>query len=148
MRPRTIDLRTESAGPGIVQHGRLVAPPYGDHLAAHPNGTVAATGHFRTKSGRDLGPMSTRWVATKCGVETLFRARAGRTYEYSAFFRGKKTPKVSGRTVTRGGRTTTISVPASITFKKNYSSGEDAHLVRARFRFHVSHNRVVHIDSC
>ncbi|MEA2369080.1 MAG: hypothetical protein QOH38_1798, partial [Thermoleophilaceae bacterium] len=89
--------------------------------------------------------------ATECGVEVLFAAYPGNTYEYSAFFRGNDLPTSAsnGKKLTNGKQDVRFSPkPDEIGVQRGYASSVDPRLVRARMQFRVSKARTVHVRMC
>jgi hypothetical protein len=151
IRPTTKAPGFDSAGPAILSGNSVVGVPVGDHLETS-SGSVQVLGGIRSRSGSNLETLRARYLATSCGVELLFAAYPGHAYEYSAFFRGTRSPKRDGGKLTgRGPSDQTVTAdpaPYKVHIQKDYGSANDPRLVRARMRFQVANKRTVHVEMC
>jgi hypothetical protein len=148
IRPTTRTPGFDSAGPDVLSGDRVVGIPVGEHVETAP-GQATITGGIRSSANHTIVSLRSRYVATACGVELQFAAYPGHTYEYSAFFRGTRSPKRAGGTLTAGDQTVTASPePDKVHIEKDYGSANDPHLVRARMRFEVAQKRTVHVAMC
>ncbi|MEA2308611.1 MAG: hypothetical protein QOI65_897 [Thermoleophilaceae bacterium] len=148
VRPTTAAPGFDSAGPDVLSGGRIGAVAFGDSLATS-KGRVRLKGAIRSRSGDYVAPLRETYVAVSCGVELLFAAYPGRTYEYSAFFRGNDLPQRHGGKLDDGKQRVSASPePDSVQLERGYGSSVDPRLVRARMRFRVSKARTVHVRMC
>ena len=148
IRPTTKAPGFDSAGPDILSGNSVVGVPVGDHLETS-SGSVRVLGGIRSSSGNNLETLRARYSATACGVELQFAAYPGHVYEYSAFFRGTKSPKRDGGKLTGAEQTVTADpAPYKVHIQKKYGSANDPRLVRARMRFQVAKKRTVHVEMC
>jgi hypothetical protein len=148
VRPTTAAPGFDSAGPNVLSGGSLAGVPVGDTFSTS-GGKVSMRGAIRSRSGSGLAPLRASYVATSCGVELLFAAYPGVTYEYSAFFRGKAPPARNGRKlIGKDQRLSADPEPDSVVFQKGYGSAGFPRYTRARMRFRVSKARTVHVTMC
>jgi hypothetical protein len=148
VRPTTSAPGFDSAGPDVLSGSRVSGIPVGSRVKTS-SGKATLRGSIVSSAGRILAPLRNTYVATACGVEVLFAAYPGRTYEYSAFFRGKQLPTRDGAKLTGKDQTALASPkPDSVVLQRGYGSANDPRLVRARMRFRVSKARTVHITLC
>jgi hypothetical protein len=150
VRPTTKAPGFDSAGPAILSGNQVAAFPFGDSLDTS-KGRVRVKGSIDSRSGDALAPYRATYAATECGVELLFAAYPGNTYEYSAFFRGNDLPKSfnGGKRLSDGKQTVRYSPkPDDIGLQRGYASSVDPRLVRARAMFRVSKARTVHVELC
>jgi hypothetical protein len=149
VRPATRAPAIDSAGPDVLAGGRVAGVPIGSSLRASPRSGVALAGAIRAPRGPALAPLRARYRATSCGVELTFEVLPGRTYEYSAFLRGPRSPVRRGGLL-RGGDQTVDAAPApvSVRLEPGYGSAVDPHLVRARLRFRVPRPASVRVTMC
>jgi hypothetical protein len=148
VRPTTAAPGFDSAGPDVLSGNSVLGVPVGDRVET-ATGKVSIVGRIVSSSGSTVAPLRSTYVATACGVELQFAAAPGRTYEYSAFFRGTKSPIRDGGTLVGGSQTVTANPkPDTVHVKKEYGSANDPRLVRARMRFRVPKARTVHVEMC
>jgi hypothetical protein len=147
-RPKTRTPSFDSSGPDIVSGAAVVGAPVGAD-ATTSRGRVRVTGSIGDRHGRALAPYRASYATTACGVALRFAVRPGLVYEYSAFFRGTKSPKRDGGTLTGADQVVTADpAPETVHIKKSYGSANDPRLVRARMRFRVSKARDVRVEMC
>jgi hypothetical protein len=149
-RPTTNAPGWNSAGPNLMSGSSIMAIPVGDKLDTS-KGRVRVKGQIEAQSGQALAPYRASFEATECGVEELFAAYPGQTYEYSAFFRRGDKPSVEndGKKLTDGKQVVRVSpAPDGIKLQTGYHSAVDPSLVRARMQWRVSKPRTVHVEMC
>jgi hypothetical protein len=150
VRPTTNSPGFNSAGPSIVSGSSIAAIPVGDRLDTS-KGKVRVRGSIESRSGQALAPYRASFLATDCGVEELFAAYPGQTYEYSAFFRGGDKPAAEdgGKKLSDGNQVVRLSpAPDDVKLQSGYHSSVDPSLVRARIHWRVSKARTVHVEMC
>jgi hypothetical protein len=150
VRPTTNAPGFNSAGPNVMSGSSIAAIPVGDKLDTS-KGRVRVDGSIRTRGGDAVAPYRASFEATDCGVEELFAAYPGQTYEYSAFFRGGSKPgsENHGRKLTDGTQVVRLSpAPDDVKLQTGYASSVDPRLVRARVQWRVSKARTVHVEMC
>jgi hypothetical protein len=128
----------------------IEAIPVGDKLDTS-KGKVRVKGSIRSRGGSAVAPYRASFEATDCGVEELFAAYPGQTYEYSAFFRGGDKPASEnhGKKLTDGKQVVRLSpAPDDVKLQTGYHSSVDPSLVRARIHWRVSEARTVHVEMC
>jgi hypothetical protein len=126
VRPTTQSPGFDSAGPDVLSGNRVIGIPVGDHVKTS-RGKISLVGEIQSSSGSNYAPLQSTYEATQCGVQLLFAADPGHTYEYSAFFRGTKSPKHDGGLLTAGDQTVTADPPPDkLHIKKDYGSANDA----------------------
>jgi hypothetical protein len=148
VRPTTQSPGFDSAGPDVLSGNRVIGIPIGDHVKTS-RGKISLVGEIQSSSGSNYAPLRSTYEATQCGVQLLFAGDPGHTYEYSAFFRGTKSPKHDGGLLTAGDQTVTADPPPDkLHIKKDYGSSNDPHLVRARMRWSASAKRTIRVEMC
>jgi hypothetical protein len=148
VRPTTAAPGFDSAGPDVLSGGRVAGVPVGDSLKT-AKGRVRVNGSIRSRGGDGMAPYRASYAAVSCGVELLFAAYPGRTYEYSTFFGGNDLPTVDGGKVSDGDTNAKASPsPDSVQLERGYGSAGYPRMVRARMRFRVSKARTVHVRMC
>jgi hypothetical protein len=150
VRPTTNAPGFNSAGPNVMSGSSIAAIPIGDSLDTS-KGKVRVKGSITSRSGQRIEPYRASFEATECGVEELFAAYPGQTYEYSAFFRGgdKPSSENGGKKLTDGKQVVRVSpAPDGVKLQTGYHSSVDPRLVRARMQWRVSEPRTVHVEMC
>jgi hypothetical protein len=150
VRPTTNAPGWNSAGPNVMSGSSIEAIPVGDKLDTS-KGKVRVKGSIRSRGGSAVAPYRASFEATDCGVEELFAAYPGQTYEYSAFFRGGDKPESEnhGKKLTDGKQVVRLSpAPDDVKLQTGYHSSVDPSLVRARIHWRVSEARTVHVEMC
>src|SRR5919202_446633 len=110
VRPTTNAPGFNSAGPDLMSGDSILGIPVGDRLKTS-KGKVRVQGDIEARTGQALAPYRASFDATDCGVEELFAAYPGQTYEYSAFFRGGDKPSSDddGKKLTNGTQVVRVS---------------------------------------
>lgn len=148
LRPYTKDA-PDSAGP-VLLNGGTRALPYTTDIAAGRGGRVTAVGGFVPGGGAPLRTgVSFRWVPRGCGVRLTFPARAGDSFEYSAFFReGNGPPEITEQSVADGWQIVRFTPRASVTLEPGYSSASDPNITRARLNWTVKRDERIRVAVC
>ena len=145
-RPRTLR-GADSAGP-VLSSGGSAGFPEGSELRLAKGGRILVRGGFRTRSGRWLRRGVTfTFAPVACGVRLTFGARAGDTFDFSGFFRGK--PRLSGRSVADASQRIVFDQRLEgVSYARGYDSGADVDLTRARTAVRRSRTGTVAIEIC
>ncbi|MEA2480104.1 MAG: hypothetical protein QOJ07_2026, partial [Thermoleophilaceae bacterium] len=106
-RPRTAAPGVDTTGPVLLTGGP--AYPFGSRIRVDSQGTVRVTGGFRTAAGRVVRRSTFVFRPLPCGIESVFRARAGDVYSLSPVFTGRTGPAVAGASAAGGGQDVSFS---------------------------------------
>jgi hypothetical protein len=136
-----------STGP-ILRRGARRGHAVGTSMRVTPEGRVLIRGGFRSRRG--WLRRGVRFVAepTPCGPRLVVSARAGDSYDFTAFFReGER--RSGGTFEAVGDQVVSFSSPlTAVHFARSRPSPSDAHLTRARFSLKTQASGFVAFTMC